>query len=40
MEKDPYNILEAVTRGEYKYGFYTDIEMDTAHRGLHEDIVS
>lgn len=39
MEKDPNNILEEVTRGEYKYGFYTDIEMETAPRGLNEDIV-
>ncbi len=39
MEKDPNNILEEVTRGEYKYGFYTDIEMDTAPKGLNEDIV-
>ena len=28
MEKDPNNILDEVTQGEYKYGFYTDIEME------------
>lgn len=39
MEKDPSNILEEVTQGEYKYGFYTDIEMDTAPKGLSEDTV-
>ncbi|MDY0102851.1 MAG: Fe-S cluster assembly protein SufB [Lentimicrobium sp.] len=39
MEKDPNNILDEVTQGEYKYGFYTDIEMDTAPRGLSEDTV-
>ncbi len=33
------NILEKVTTEDYKYGFYTDIEMDTAPKGLNEDIV-
>lgn len=32
-------ILDDVVGGEYKYGFYTDIEMDTAPKGLNEDIV-
>ncbi len=39
MEKDKNNILEEVTQGEYKYGFFTDIEMDTAPKGLNEDII-
>jgi len=39
MEKDQNNILEEVTSGEYKYGFFTDIEMDTAPVGLTEDTV-
>ncbi len=26
-------IIEQVTSGEYKYGFYTDIEMDMAPKG-------
>ncbi len=39
MDKDPNNILEEVTQGEYKYGFYTDIEMDTAPKGLTEDTI-
>ncbi len=39
MEKEHNNILEEVTSGDYKYGFYTDIEMDTAPVGLTEDTV-
>lgn len=39
MEKESNNILEEVTRGEYKYGFYTDIEMETAPKGLNEDTI-
>lgn len=39
MEKDQNNILEEVTTGEYKYGFFTDIEMDTAPVGLNEDTI-
>jgi len=39
MEKDPKNILDEVTQSEYKYGFFTDIEMDTAPKGLNEDII-
>lgn len=33
------NVIEEVTSGEYKYGFYTDIEMETAPKGLNEDII-
>ena len=32
-------ILEDLTRGEYKYGFYTDIETETIPPGLNEDVV-
>ncbi len=39
MEKDQNNILEEVTNSDYKYGFYTDIEMDMALVGLSEDTV-
>ena len=39
MEKDENKILNEVTTSEYKYGFYTDIEMDTAPKGLNEDII-
>jgi Fe-S cluster assembly protein SufB len=33
------NIIDQVVSQEYKYGFTTDIEMDTAPKGLSEDIV-
>lgn len=33
------DILEEVTSSEYKYGFVTDIESDSAPKGLNEDIV-
>jgi Fe-S cluster assembly protein SufB len=36
-EKD--DILEQVTSSDYKYGFITDIEADSAPKGLSEDIV-
>ncbi|MEI6061460.1 MAG: Fe-S cluster assembly protein SufB [Bacteroidota bacterium] len=39
MEKDQNNILQEVTNSDYKYGFFTDIEMDTAPVGLSEDTV-
>ena len=39
MENNTNNILDEVTQGDYKYGFFTDIEMDTAPRGLNEDII-
>ncbi len=39
MEKEENKILDEVTTGEYKYGFYTDIEMDQAPKGLNEDII-
>lgn len=39
MEKEQDKILNEVTSGEYKYGFYTDIEMETIPRGLSEDVV-
>lgn len=32
-------ILESVTSSEYKYGFVTDIELETAPKGLDEDTV-
>ncbi len=38
-EKLKNNVIEEVTSGEYKYGFYTDIEMDSAPKGLNEDII-
>lgn len=36
---DQDKIIDEVVASEYKYGFYTDIEMDTAPMGLSEDIV-
>ncbi len=40
MEKDQDKILNDVTSGEYKYGFYSDIEMEMIPKGLSEDTVS
>jgi Fe-S cluster assembly protein SufB len=39
MENDQDKIIHEVTSGEYKYGFYTDIETDKIPRGLNEDII-
>ncbi|KGO00076.1 cysteine desulfurase [Porphyromonas macacae] len=33
------NIIEEVTRGEYKYGFTTDIQTETIAKGLNEDTI-
>lgn len=38
-DKTKNNVLEEVTSGDYKYGFVTDIEMETAPKGLNEDTV-
>ena len=38
-EKANNNVLEEVTSGEYKFGFVTDIETETAPIGLTEDTV-
>ena len=38
-ERTNNNVLEEVTSGEYKYGFFTDIETDTAPKGLTEDTI-
>lgn len=39
MYEENDDILEQVTSSEYKYGFVTDIEADSAPKGLNEDIV-
>ena len=39
MQKEQDKILSDVTDGEYKYGFYTDIEQDSIARGLNEDVI-
>ena len=36
---DQDQILESVTKGEYKYGFVSDIEQEFAQKGLTEDTV-
>lgn len=33
------DVLESVTSGEYKYGFYTEVETDTLPKGLNEETV-
>jgi Fe-S cluster assembly protein SufB len=38
-EKRNNNVLEEVTSGEYKYGFVSDIDTETAPKGLNEDII-
>ncbi len=38
-EKEKNSILEEVTSSDYKYGFVTDIETESAPKGLNEDIV-
>ncbi|MCU0422284.1 MAG: Fe-S cluster assembly protein SufB [Bacteroidia bacterium] len=37
--KEETDIIDQVVSQEYKYGFTTDIEMETAPKGLNEDIV-
>ncbi|MGI6338097.1 MAG: Fe-S cluster assembly protein SufB [Bacteroidales bacterium] len=39
MEKDQNKIINDATSGEYKYGFYSDIEADALPRGLNEDTI-
>jgi len=39
MEKDQDKILNDVTSGEYKYGFYSDIETEKIRKGLNEDVI-
>jgi len=39
MDKSQDEILRGVTSGEYKYGFYSDIEMEQLPKGLNEDII-
>lgn len=39
MEKETNNILHELTQSEYKYGFYSDIEMEMAPKGLSEDTI-
>jgi len=39
MSTDQEQILDSVTSGEYKYGFYTDVELDVIPKGLSEDTI-
>jgi Fe-S cluster assembly protein SufB len=39
MAKDQNDIINDVTSGDYKYGFYSDIEMEQIPKGLNEDII-
>jgi len=39
MDKSQDEILNGVTSGEYKYGFFSDIEMEKIPKGLNEEIV-
>jgi Fe-S cluster assembly protein SufB len=39
MKEESEEILSGVTSGDYKYGFYTDIETETIPKGLNEDVV-
>ena len=39
MAKKQDKILNDVTSGEYKYGFYSDIETEKIPKGLNEDVV-
>ncbi len=39
MSEPEVDIIDQVVSQEYKYGFVTDIEMETAPKGLNEDIV-
>lgn len=39
MQDETNKLLEEVTRQEYKYGFYTDIEMDVFDKGLNEEVI-
>jgi Fe-S cluster assembly protein SufB len=37
--QDSNAIIDEVTRGDYKYGFVTDIDTELIHKGLSEDII-
>jgi len=39
MADDKNKIIKEVTDSDYKYGFYSDIEMDFIPKGLNEDVV-
>lgn len=39
MADESEKIISDVTSGEYKYGFYSDIETETLPKGINEDII-
>lgn len=39
MKNNQEEILNGLTKSDYKYGFYTDIETDTLPKGLNEEII-
>jgi Fe-S cluster assembly protein SufB len=39
MENDQDKLLDEVTSGEYKYGFYSDIDSDQIPKGLNEEVI-
>ncbi|MGB4655265.1 MAG: Fe-S cluster assembly protein SufB [Bacteroidales bacterium] len=39
MDNEPNKIIKEFTKSDYKYGFYTDIEMEKAEVGLSEDTI-
>lgn len=39
LDNEQDKILSNVTSGEYKYGFYTDIETERISRGLNEEVI-
>ena len=39
MDKKHNNIIKDVTSGEYKYGFFSDIDTEKIAKGLNEDVI-
>jgi Fe-S cluster assembly protein SufB len=39
MAKKQDNIIDEVTSGEYKYGFFSDIDTEKIEKGLNEDVI-
>jgi len=39
MSSDQDKLLNKVTQSDYKYGFYTDVDIDSFPKGLNEDVI-
>ncbi len=39
MSSDQDKLLNEVTQSDYKYGFYTDVDIDSFPKGLNEDVI-